>query len=95
MFELNSILKNSQSYSLSFGTVDSSQSIVRRSISMQFTAVNYDAAKDILQQLHDSQYRCLLNDVNIASGTADVSVTASIIFFEHQFDKGAGSTTQP
>ena len=37
MFELNTILSQTQEYSLSFGTVDTEQSIVRRSISLNFT----------------------------------------------------------
>ena len=88
MFELNSILAHTEDYSLSFSTVDASQSIVRRSISMAFTTRTYEAAKEVLQQLHDSTFRCMLDSVNVSigqdSGAGAVAVTASIVFFEYQ-----------
>lgn len=87
MFELNSILAPTQDYSLSFGTVDASQTIIRRSISMTFTTSSYDFAKDVLRRLHDSDYRCLLDGVNISAGQGNedvVSVSGNIVFFEYQ-----------
>ena len=68
MFELNSILASTQDYSLSFSTVDASQAIVRRSISMSFTTGTYESAKAVLQQLHDSAFRCMLDSVNVSVG---------------------------
>ena len=50
MFELHTILSGAEDYSLSFGTVDTSQSIVRRSISLSFTSRSYESARDILEQ---------------------------------------------
>ena len=88
MFELNSILSGTDDYNLSFNSVDASQSIVRRSISMAFTTRTYEAAKEVLQQLHDSTFRCMLDSVNVSigqdSGAGAVAVTASIVFFEYQ-----------
>lgn len=87
MFELNSILAGTEDYSLSFGTVDNSQSIVRRSISMTFTTGSYASAKEVLRQLHDSHYRCMLDDISISLGqTASgfASVSGNIVFFEYQ-----------
>jgi Tfp pilus assembly protein PilO len=86
MTELNTILAQAQSYSLNFGTVDTGSDIVRRNISLQFKAGSYDSAKAILQQLHDSSYRCMLDNISISSGSSDaqVTVTATIIFFEYQ-----------
>ncbi len=68
MHELNAILENTQDYSLSFASVnvDSDSDVVRRNISLTYTSSGYSAALDILQKLHDSQYRCLLNNVSIA-----------------------------
>lgn len=85
MVELNRILATTQSYSLSFGTVDTSQSIVRREISINFSCGNYTAAKNVLQQLHDSIYRCMLNNVAISrerDANSSTSVNGSIVFFE-------------
>ena len=87
MLELHTILEQTQDYSLSFGTVDASVPIVRREISVNFICGSYVAAKAVLQSLHDSQYRCMLNDINISLGqTADslVTVDGTIVFFEYQ-----------
>ena len=87
MFELNSILASTADYSLSFSTVDASQAIVRRSISMSFTTGSYESAKAVLQQLHDSAFRCMLDDVTISAGQGEqntVTVNGNIVFFEYQ-----------
>ena len=87
MVELNAILASTENYSLSFATVDATQSIIRREISISFTCGSYDAAKGVLQQLHDSAYRCMLDNVTISRGQGDngsVSVSGSIVYFECQ-----------
>ena len=87
MMELNSVLADTQNYSLSFATVDASQSLVRREISVNFTCGSYATAKSVLQRLHDSPYRCMLNNLNFSRGRTDddsVSVSGSIVFFECQ-----------
>ncbi len=94
MFELNSILAASQNYSLSFGSVDASQSIIRRGISMSFTCDSYDAAKAILQKLHDSEYRCMLSNLSLGLG-GSVSVSGNIVFFEYQALPAPAGTGNP
>ena len=87
MFELNSILASTEDYSLSFSTVDTSQAIVRRSISISFTTGTYEAAKAVLQQLHDSPFRCMLDSVSITTNQGErdtVAVNGTIVFFEYQ-----------
>lgn len=86
MVELNSILAFTQEYSLSFATVDDTQSVIRREISIDFTCGNYSTAKVVLQRLHDSTFRCMLNDVRITDeGSGDsVKVTGTIVYFECQ-----------
>jgi len=93
MFELNTILAPTQNYTLSFSTVDTTQAIVRRSIALAFSAGSYDAAKAVLQQLHDSAYRCMLDSVNlnISGGTGGVTVSGNIVFFEYQAQPQAAS----
>lgn len=86
MFELNTILSGTREYNLSFGTVDAEQDIVRRSISMRFSSASYENAKNILQQLNESAYRCMMDDINISidrDGGA-VTVNGTIVFFEYQ-----------
>lgn len=87
MFELNGILQSTPEYSLSFGTVDTEESIIRRRIQLTYTSGSYESAKQVLQRLHDSAYRCMLDDVSIAVEEQDdggVSVNASLVFFEYQ-----------
>lgn len=87
MFELNGILQSTPEYSLSFGTVDTEETIVRRRIQLTYTSGSYEGAKQVLQRLHDSAYRCMLDDVSITIGERDeggVSVNASLVFFEYQ-----------
>ena len=86
MMELNSILSGAADYSLTFGTVDAEESIVRRSIALTFTSGSYAGAKGILQQLHDSAYRCMLDSLTISINREDgsVDVSGTIVFFEYQ-----------
>ena len=85
IIELNGVLASTENYSLSFATVDDSESVVRREIAISFTCGSYDAAKGVLQRLHDSLYRCMLNNVSISlgqDGSDPVSVSGSIVYFE-------------
>lgn len=87
MFELHTILSDAEDYSLSFGTVDTSQPIVRRSISLSFTSRSYESARDVLEQLSGSAYRCLLDSVSISVGQSaegNVSVDGAVLYFEYQ-----------
>ncbi len=87
MVELNTVLKDTEDYVLSFGTVDNTSTLVSRQITLQFTSRSEAAAKSILQRLHDSRYRCLLDDLSVSVGDsaeAPVTVNASLLFFEYQ-----------
>ena len=101
MFELNSILAAADDYTLTFGTVDTSETIVRRGISMSFTCSSYASAKEVLEKLHDSSYRCMLDNLNVSLGSysrnyfwdenyynRSVSVSGNIVFFEYQAAQG-------
>ena len=91
MFELNAVLAGAEDYSLSFGTVDTAETIVRRSIALSFTCRSYEAARAILQQLRSSDYRCLLDNVSITIGQGaedSVSVNGTLLFFEYQGQRG-------
>lgn len=101
MFELNSILAETDNYTLTFGTVDTSESIIRRGISMSFTCGSYDSAKGVLEKLHDSSYRCMLDNLNVSLGSYSrnnfwdedyygnsVVVSGNIVFFGYQAAQG-------
>ena len=54
---------------------------------MAFTTGTYESAKAVLQRLHDSAFRCMLESVAITIGQGErdaVSVSGSIVFFEYQ-----------
>ncbi len=95
MFELNTILAATRDYTLSFSTVDASQTIVRRSIALTFSADSYADARNVLQQLHDSAFRCMLDSLSLDLvyewEDGEVSVDATIVYFEYQEQPQAAS----
>lgn len=84
MIELNRILSASNEYALSFESVDTSQTVVERNVSLPFTCSSYQVAYDILNQINNSNLRCIIDDVAInQDDDGTVSVNANIIFFEY------------
>lgn len=92
---LNDILADAESFSLSYGNptvADSSSSSVRRVISISYVASSYDKAREIINALHDCEYRCLIGDISMSiansqdsDGTfsnSQVAVSLSVTFFE-------------
>lgn len=71
LHELSSVLAGAEDYSLSFSTSPSAESddVIRRTVSMSFSCAGYEQARDILAQLHDSQHRCLLENLSLSSRT--------------------------
>lgn len=89
MVELHTILAGCREYSLSFQSEQGENNIFYRHVSIPFTCGSYEQAQEILQKLHDSTLRGLLEDTQLSQqedGT--VNVLATITFFEYQ-------TTQP
>lgn len=85
MTELHAILAGCQEYSLSFQSEQGEDHVFYRRVSIPFTCSSYEQAQEILQKLHDSTLRGLLEDVQISlqeDGT--VKASATIIFFEYQ-----------
>lgn len=85
MTELHAILAGCQEYSLSFQSEQGEDHVFYRRVSIPFTCSSYEQAQEILQKLHDSTLRGLLEDVQILQqedGT--VKASATIIFFEYQ-----------
>lgn len=87
--QLYGILGQTEEYSLNFTDPDvQDDGTVRRNISMSFRCANYKAAKAVIRDLTDSQWRCLVSNLSIVAeddnllGDA-VTVSATITFFEH------------
>ena len=87
--QLYGILGRTSDYSLNFTDPEvQPDGTVRRNISMRFRCESYEAAKDVIRDLTDSQWRCLVSNLSISCDEGDmmtmgVNVTATITFFEH------------
>ncbi len=87
--QLYGILGRTQDYALNFTDPEvQDDGTVRRNISMSFSCGSYNAAKRVIKDLTDSQWRCLVSNLSIAANEDDmlhngVTVTATITFFEH------------
>ncbi len=87
---LNDVLRVTDDYSLTFANVTKNGDQIRRSVSIQFTARDYTTVQNVLAQLTESQYRCIVMDISCSSGTARtrniqydvVNVKATVVFFE-------------
>ena len=86
--QLYGILARTTDYALTFTDPDVQEDgTVRRNISMSFTCQSYAAAKEVIDDLTDSHWRCLVNNLAISCKEEDmmqfpVDVNATITFFE-------------
>ena len=87
--QLYGILGRTSDYSLNFTDPEvQDDGTVRRNISMSFHCNSYTAAKEVIRDLTDSHWRCLVSNLAIPCGEGNmmrygVDVTATITFFEH------------
>jgi hypothetical protein len=87
--QLYGILGRTSDYSLNFTDPEvQDDGTVRRNISMSFHCNSYTAAKEVIRDLTDSHWRCLVSNLAISCGEGNmmrygVDVTATITFFEH------------
>lgn len=87
MAELDPILALTTEFKLTFSTMETSLPLVRRSIAVTFTTDSYERAKTVLQRLHDSGYRCMLESVNLnlkEAAEGRVQFNGTLVFFEYQ-----------
>ena len=86
---LNDILEKANTYAITFTDVTRDGDQVRRNFTLRFTAKNYETAAQIIAQLSNGQYRCLLGNVvcesdsnyhNLERGAVIVNLSAT--FFE-------------
>ena len=88
MAELNDILSDCLEYSVSFQGEQSEDGIFRRQVQIPFTCADYEGARAILQRLHDSPIRCMMEDLQLSrQENGAMTVTVSVIFFEYQEDE--------
>lgn len=64
---LNEIIQAAESFQFSFRQPVATEDVVRREIGISFTAADYRLARQILQQIHDLGYRCLIQNVELSA----------------------------
>lgn len=84
---LNRAMAQTNGFKLNFQPVTTEGAIARRTIQMSFRCDSYAAAKQVLQTLLDSNYRCRITSMSVTSGGGDISeqqvtVNASVTFYE-------------
>ena len=84
---LSAILEKAVKYQVNFVEINQEENIVRRNINMTYYCSSYENAKSIFEQIHDSEYRTLIKDVNYNhsdSGELPYSVTLTFTYFEYK-----------
>ena len=84
MHSLSSILENANQYNVSFSSVEIEESTVRRHINLSYDCNDYASAKEILEQIYESEYRSLIKDVHLSGGEESYYVTVQITYFEYK-----------
>ena len=80
---LNDILANTLQYSISFANVTRSGDQIRRSFSLQYVAVSYMEAQEIVTKLIEGKNRCLVGDMRcVINSNGTVTMTQSATFYE-------------
>lgn len=93
---LNNVL-GELGYRISFSNVSQEGDLVRRNLTLNFTANDYETVRRVLAGLAGSEYRCLLGNVSCANRyvykTEEhvIDVSAAITFYETTVDGKADS----
>ena len=64
---LNNVLEAADDYAVSFSGVTRNGDQIRRNFTLQFRTGSFQTAKAIVSRLSDSEYRCLLGDLQYAT----------------------------
>jgi hypothetical protein len=88
---LNDILSETNQYSITFANVTRNGDQIRRDISLNFTAPNYDTMQRIINTITSSDYRCLIGNLSCNLGRivyadhteyGDLTASVTATFFE-------------
>ena len=86
MEELNQILRPCKNYSLNFLPLEQEGNIIRRKIDLQFTCSNYGTAEQVVLDIDEMQYRCLITSLSMQGRdtvkTGEVTTRLEATFFE-------------
>lgn len=92
--DLSEIIKRTSNYSITFSPIDFEEEIVKRKATITFSASSYDAAIAVIKMILNANYRCMIDNISINSGSDGGSVSASInvTYFEHNSEYTAPPT---
>lgn len=79
---LNTVLANASDYSISFDEVTRDGNQIRRNFSLQYKTSSYAAAEEIMRELTNGEYRCLISDVSCSVDNGATSVSLIGTFYE-------------
>lgn len=86
MEEMNQILRPCKNYSLNFLPLEQEGNIIRRKIDLQFTCSNYGTAEQVVLDIDEMQYRCLITSLSMQGRdtvkTGEVTARLEATFFE-------------
>lgn len=90
MVELHRILANCDEYSLSFQGDETEEQVYCRQVVLPFTCGSYEEARAIVQQLRDSDLRCMVDNVEFQEEeTGSVSAVVTVTFLEYRPEQTA------
>lgn len=82
--ELSHALSRTEEYNVSFADTYEVDGIVRRNITLSYKCVNYEATKNILSYLHDTDYTCLFRDMYVTiNDDGSCNMTVYLTYFEY------------
>ncbi len=76
---LHLILEDTEDYFISFTNLVREKEQIRRDFSLQFTAKDYSQAQNIIEQLEESEIRCLVGDVYITPKEKEESLLEGMV----------------
>ena len=80
---LHTVLGDAPDYSITFDTVTRDGNQIRRNFALRFTAPSYDAAKNIIKNLTEGEYRCKVGDVDCTiANDGRTTINAACTFYE-------------
>ena len=87
---LNRVLADTISYSIRFDEVSREENQIRRSFSLNFVEKSYMDGMTVLENLENSEVRCLIGDVSCSIQSADegegrANISANVTFYETMY----------
>lgn len=93
---LNQALQGVSDYSITFSDITRNGNQIRRSFALQFVTSSYKEATDVVDEIADGEYRCLVDDINYSLADNDeIHINLTATFFETMVGGTADSALPP